>query len=279
MTKRIFALATICLLSNVGLAQPPGRRADSPASSQIPAAESEQSYSEDLIAAGRTIFASQCGFCHGREATGGAGGSDLTRSDIVAADVRGDRIGPFIRGGRPDAGMPAFPGIAADDLAGIVAFVHSQRDRAATLEGGRQSVTTDDLLSGDVRAGQRYFERECTECHSANGDLRGIASRMEGLRLLQRMLYPRPGNFGQSGLRSVPTVTVRTADGETVVGELDYEDEFNVALIDAQGRHRSFSTRTIDYDVDNPLDGHIELLDRYTDQDMHDLITYLHTLR
>jgi hypothetical protein len=52
-----------------------------------------------------------------------------------------------------------------------------------------------------------------------------------------------------------------------------------VALRDSEGRYRSYATAEVAIAVDNPLAGHIEQLGRYTDRDMHDLITYLHTLR
>ncbi len=280
MTWRRVTLVLLVLAAvDSALAQPPGRRAESPAASSIPVTANPQSYAPALVEAGETTFAAQCGFCHGRNATGGAGGADLTRSELVARDVRGDLIGPVVRNGIAAAGMPAFAGIAGDDLDAIVAYIHDRKALAETLEGGRQGVSEEDLLSGDVAAGRRYFEAECSGCHSASGDLAGIAGRMQGLRLLQRMLYPRPGNLGPASVRGQTRVTVTTPDGEIHTGVLDYQDEFTLALIDANGRYRSFATRLISFAIDNPLDGHLELLGRYTDEDMHDVITYLHTLR
>ena len=78
------------------------------------------------------------------------------------------------------------------DLAAIVAFIHDQKTKAETLGGGRRSVDAADLATGDAAAGRRYFNGAggCSACHSAKGDLAGIASRYQGLDLLQRMLYP-----------------------------------------------------------------------------------------
>jgi cytochrome c oxidase cbb3-type subunit 3 len=238
-----------------------------------------QEYSEELIAAGRPAFASQCGFCHGLDTAGASGGPDLTRSELVARDVRGDLIGPVVRSGRLDAAvpMPAFPALSDADLAAMVAFVHDQKARAASAEGGRRAVATADVLSGDVRAGRRYFERNCVECHSASGDLAGIASRVEGLALMQRMLYPRPGRGADS--RAAPSVMVTTTDGDRHAGRLEYQDEFSLALVDAEGRYRSFATGDIAFEVENPLQGHLDLLAGYSDEEMHDVLTYLHTLR
>jgi cytochrome c oxidase cbb3-type subunit 3 len=278
---RVGVAAFIVALSGIGLAlaQPAGRRAESPAASAIPETLNPQTYAAELVDAGRAAFAIQCGFCHGREATGGAGGSDLTRSELVARDIRGDLIGEVVRTGRPDAGMPPFTAISGDELGAIVAYIHDQKERAASLEGGRQAVSADDLTSGDVDAGRRFFATECASCHSADGDLAGIASRMSGLRLLQQMLYPRPGGFGGESSRTQTLVTVMTEDGQRIEGELDYRDEFTIALTDEAGRYRSFNARKVDAVIRNPLDGHIELLGRYTDDSLHDVITYLHTLR
>lgn len=275
------AVLLIAGLSGLAQAQPPQRRADSPAASPVPETVTRQSYAPELVEQGRGLFGSQCAFCHGLDAAGGSGGADLTRSDLVAEDVRGDRIGAVVRGGRPDADvpMPAFPAMSDADLAAIVAYIHDQKSRAETAEGGRRSVSVEDLASGNARAGRRYFEANCAQCHSADGDLAGIASRMNGLGLLQTMLYPQ-GRGPRGADAATPSVTVTTADGSRYRGALVYEDEFTIALTDAaDGSYRSFSTRLVDYAIGDPLAGHLDLLDRMSDRDMHDVLAYLHTLR
>jgi cytochrome c oxidase cbb3-type subunit 3 len=193
----------------------------------------------------------------------------------VAADARGDLIGPIVRTGRAEAGMPGFPAIAETDLAAIVAFVHDQKTKAEAAIGGRRSVEVEDVLTGDARAGRRYFESTCTRCHSAAGDLAGIASRIEGLALLRRMLYPG----GQAGGGRRPTATVTTRDGETVAGEVAYRDEFTIAVIDDEARYRSWPADRVRVTIDDPLQAHVAQLARYTDEAMHDVLAYLHTLR
>lgn len=193
-----------------------------------------QDYLAAAIEAGRPQFASQCGFCHGRDAAGGAGGPDLTRSTLVAEDVRGDRLGPVIRSGRPAQGMPAFA-LSDAELAAIVAFIHDQKRQVDTASGGRRSVDATDLQTGDAAAGRRYFDAACTRCHSATGDLAGVAARDQGLTLLQRMLYPSQAGRGGDPARVPQTVTVTLAGGLTVTGTLAYRDEFTIALTDVSG--------------------------------------------
>jgi cytochrome c oxidase cbb3-type subunit 3 len=277
--RRTVAAGLALTLTGLAPAQPPGGRADSPAAAALPETVREQSYAPELVAAGERQYSAQCGFCHGLDAAGGSGGPDLTRSTLVAGDFRGDEIIPVIRAGRLDADvpMPAFPALGDEDLEAIVAFIHDQKARAESLEGGRRAVTAEDVQSGDVAAGRRYFERQCTQCHSAGGDLAGIASRIDGLDLMRRMLNPRVGS-GPS-VRGAPTVVVTTPAGGTYAGLVAYEDEFTIALTDADGRYRSFATRDVDYEVDDPLDRHLELLGEYAEEDLHDVLAYLHTLR
>ncbi len=270
----LFVAAALLCPVDAALAQPP-RSEESPAARPVPPSAAPQDYAPELVAAGRARFAANCGFCHGPDATGGSGGSDLTRSELVAVDERGNRIGPVVRTGRAEAGMPGFPALAEADLAAIVAYVHDQKTKAEAAIGGRRSVEVADVLTGDARTGRRYFEANCTSCHSASGDLAGIASRAEGLALLRRMLYPG----GQAGGSYRPTATVTTRDGETVAGELAYRDEFTIALVDADGRYRSWATERVRFAVEDRREAHVEQLARYTDSAMHDVLAYLHTLR
>lgn len=255
------------------------RSEESPAAAPIPETATPQTYAPALVEAGRVRFAADCGFCHGRDTAGGTGGTDLTRSQVVAADVRGDRIGEVVRNGRPEAGMPAFAAIADADFEAIVAYIHDQKARAESATGGRRSVEVADLQTGSARAGRRYFDRHCSSCHSASGDLAAIGARLEGLTLLRRMLYP--GSEGRSAApppRS-PSVTLTTRDGRSFAGPLAYRDEFTIALTDAAGRYRSWPAGSVTYTIDDPLEAHVEQLGVYTDDDIHDVFAYLQTLQ
>lgn len=256
---------------------PAGRGEASPASQRPPQTTVPQSFPREQVETGRTQFASQCGFCHGRDAAGGAGGPDLTRSVLVAEDVRGDRLGPFIRSGRPDRGMPAFP-LPDSDLAAVVAFIHDQKSQADRSVGGRRRVDATDLESGDAAAGKRYFEAACVRCHSATGDLAGVATRHQGLTLLQRMLYPSAAGRGSSG-RAPQTVTVTLPSGQAITGRLAYRDEFIIAITDPAGWHRSWPASQVTFTLDDPLQAHVEQLGKYSDDDMHNVLAYLQTLR
>jgi hypothetical protein len=73
---------------------------------------------------------------------------------------------------------------------------------------------------------------------------------------------------------------VTPASGEPVSGTLERIDDFSVSLRDASGEYRSWK-RSPDLRVDiiDPYASHNELLDQYTDSDMHNVVAYLETLK
>jgi cytochrome c oxidase cbb3-type subunit 3 len=231
---------------------------------------SSKSYSPDLVQKGSALFARDCSFCHGRDAGGGESGPDLTRSKLVTQDMDGNKIGPVVRNGRPEKGMPPF-NFPDPQITALAAFIHTQQKTATTRKGGRKGVDVADLQTGNSEAGKQYFNGAggCATCHSPTGDLVGIASRYEGLALEEQMLYPK---------NAKSKVTVSRA-GQTTTGTLEYLDEFTVGLIDPTGVYRSWRTAEVQYKVDAPVNAHVDLFSKYTDADIHDLMAYLQTLR
>jgi cytochrome c oxidase cbb3-type subunit 3 len=181
----------------------------------------------------------------------------------------------MIRTGRPDKGMPAFA-LSDADMNAVVAFIHDQREQAASAQGNRRSVSADDLATGDADAGRRYFDANCARCHSAAGDLKGVGARMQGLRLLQRMLYPGGGGRGGG---APPGVTVTLRSGQTVTGALAYRDEFTISLTDDNGWRRSWPANEVTINAEDRLQAHVDQLRKYTDKDMHDVLAYLQSLK
>ena len=265
-----FAAAVCCVPSSIGQ-EPVAAKAvaESPASAE-------------QVQAGKSLFAAQCAFCHGRDAGGGESGPDLMASTLVEQDVRGDKIGPVVRNGRPGK-MPAFGNVDEQQLAALVAFIHDRKANAK--EGRRRTVDVADLQTGNAEAGMRYFNGagECAKCHSPSGDLAGIAGTFQGLELLRRMLYhePESGPVGRASesTKGIPTVTVTLRSGQAISGKLAYQDEFTVGLIDAAGWYRSWPVTQVRFTVMDPLQAHAKQLRKYTDQDMHDVLAYLQTLR
>lgn len=219
------------------------------------------------IESGNTLFQQKCAFCHGRDAGGGETGPDLTRSKLVMDDVNGNKIADVIHNGRPGR-MPPFD-LNPQDTEDIVAFIHDQQKKAATA-GHRKGVDVSDLQTGNADAGKQYFQKACSKCHSATGDLAHIATKYQGLQLEEHMLYPREA-------RSRATVTL--ASGEKLTGTVEYHDEFTLGILLPDGTYRSWPVDRIHYTLDSPQNGHVELFSKYTDDDIHNLMAYLQTLR
>jgi cytochrome c oxidase cbb3-type subunit 3 len=221
---------------------------------------------------GKELFARHCSFCHGRDAAGGESGPDLTRSRLVARDVRGDRIRAVVHDGRTEKGMPAFPGLTLPEVNEVIAFIRDQTRKLNSKPGGRSGVDVADLQTGSVEQGKAYFNGagKCSSCHSPTGDLAGIATRREGLELEMQMLYPQ---------NAKAKLTVTTASGQTFTGTLTFRDEFHIAMTDSEGWHRSWPIRDVQCKIDSPSDAHIAQFEKYTDDDIHNLMAYLQTLR
>lgn len=238
----------------------------------------------EAVKRGQAIFVSTCGFCHGPNATGGAQGPNLVRSTLVLHDGgTGKEIGPVIHNGRPQKGMPAFPNITDAQISDIAAFLLGRTQAAAN----RMEYSIQNIVTGDSKAGEAYFEAHCANCHSPTGDLAHIATRYEAVALQDRFLYPQTSNpFHQEGPppdpRALKHVTVTLPSGESYSGVLVRIDDFSVALRDASGEYRSWNygdVKGIHVEVQDPLEAHAKLLRQYTDTDMHNILAYLETLK
>jgi cytochrome c oxidase cbb3-type subunit 3 len=137
-------------------------------------------------------------------------------------------------------------------------------------------------VTGDGQKGREYFNGicRCNTCHSPTGDLAGIAKKYDAVTLQSRLLYPRARPGAQVSQSVRPQVTVTPSAGPSFSGTLEYLDDFNVALRDSSGDYHSFSRNTrLQVEVHDPLAAHAELLKKYTDADMHNLLAYLETLK
>jgi len=231
---------------------------------------------------GKAKFIATCSFCHGTNAHGGQGGPDLIRSTLVLHDNNGDNIGPVILHGRPDKGMPAFASMTPAQISDIAAFLKSRYQLAAN----RGSYQILNLVTGDAKAGEAYFNGEggCTACHSPTGDLAHIGTRLTPDRLQEAFLYPRPRKATEPKeyARARETAVVTLPSGKSYAGVLNQLDDFSVTVTDNTGVKHSFPLSEDagpKVEVHDPLAAHLELLKKYSNADMHNLLAYLETLK
>ena len=166
----------------------------------------------------------------------------------------------------------------------MVDLSHFLRERFNDTLRGSPIFTVQNVLTGDARAGEMYFNGDggCRECHSPTADLKGIGARLDPPALQQRFLFPRPPGrrAGGGGPGKPTTLTVTTPAGEKVTGVLVSLDDFNVSLRDDAGQYRAWKrVPGLTVVKNDPYAGHVDLLDKYTDKNVHDVVAYLESLK
>src|SRR5688572_18608293 len=219
---------------------------------------------------GRAVYAKHCINCHGSTAKGTDRGPDLIRSTVVLRDRLGNAIGPALKSGAHNAVL------SAAEIVDLSHFLHQRVEAIASNRNARGPLP---VLTGDPEAGRAYFNGtgRCSSCHSPGGDLAGIATRIpDAANLQQRFLFPA---LRRGGAKQVE-VTVTVPKQAPVTGVLVRLDDFFVSLREASGEYRAFNRGPgVTVVVNDPLAAHHELLDRYTDADMHNLTAYLARLK
>jgi cytochrome c oxidase cbb3-type subunit III len=240
-------------------------------------------------ARGRTLYIAECVTCHGSKARGSrddapdtSRGPDLVRSLVVLHDRYGTALAPFLtKGHAMQSGKPS-ASLSQPQIQDLSHFLHAMV--AETLRSGpfRQPVN---ILTGDANAGRAFFNGagRCGSCHSPTGDLAHIAAKYDPVTLQQKMVFPRTVSLGRGGRAAVSQpvmVTVAPPSGSSVTGTLVHLDDFNVALRDQSGAYRSWKrTHNLKVVKQDPYAAHVELLDVYTDKNMHDVLAYLETMK
>lgn len=247
------------------------------------------------IERGGTLYGINCRLCHGPDLRGGdLGGINLLRSALVLSDKDGELIYPVVHEGRNNPGMPAMPPIPLPeaDVKAIAAYIHSVAAKAPGQGGpppGPPLVLN--IVTGDAAAGRNYFDANCASCHSATGDLQGLATRYAEPMQLQNAWVSGTvggGRGGRGAAAPAParaskpvTVAVTLANGQRVEGRLDRIDDFVVSLTPADGVQRTFrrAGAVPQVQITDPLAGHKQLWTKLSDKDMHDVTAYLVTLK
>jgi cytochrome c oxidase cbb3-type subunit 3 len=179
----------------------------------------------------------------------------------------------------------------ADDAKAVAAYVRSVLETI-----GRQGMPpgigkpAPSILVGDAKAGQAFFDSKCAGCHSATGDLSGIATKVSDPKALQNLWVSGGGGGrggrgggrgGQADLARAVTAKITMPSGEIVEGQLMRIDDFFVTVRLADESLRTIR-RTGDVpkvEIRDPMKGHKDLLAVYSDKDMHDVTAYLVTLK
>ena len=285
------AAGAACLVA-MGAAQEPaggsaagGRRASGPPEPRSNVGPADRPRVDPVAAdRGAHVWAVECVTCHGAKARGTDKAPNLLRSDIVLHDRFGSELGPFLKKGHPTQSGTPSASLTTEQVGDLMHFL---RQRILDTLRGSSEFTERNILTGNARAGADFFNGagRCTTCHSATGDLAGIGTKYAPVDLQQRMLFPLPARGGRRGapagpVRTAITVTVSSPGAPPVSGILVQLDDFYVIYRDASGiQHVVKRAPGMTVDVKDPLQAHHELLDRITNDNMHDLVAYLETLK
>jgi cytochrome c oxidase cbb3-type subunit III len=226
---------------------------------------------------GKAIYGVNCNFCHGSDARGGEGGPNLLRSELVLNDVKGELIAPVVMNGRGE--MPKI-NLTQAQIEDVAAYLHDFKVGGYDIS----RMTPPSIVVGDAKAGEAYFQKACSNCHSVTGDLKGLATKYADAKRLQNAFLAGSGAGGRGGGgRGGPgaTVTVTLSNGTKVEGRLIRIDDFFVTLADADNTQRTFRRDgdSPKVELHDPLQPHKDLLPKYSDTDIHNLTAFLVTVK
>ena len=197
---------------------------------------------QDVIARGKGLYDTNCASCHAPDLRGSDKGTRLLRSQTALNDQKGELVAKAVAEHNPKINL-----IEADSVA-IAEYLHSV---LATAGGqgsppGRNPVgVTLNVLVGDPKAGESYFDKACAACHSPSRDLKGIATKYSDPRALQNawVAGAAAGNpfGGRGGGGAGNPVTVTWPDGKKLEGKLVRRDDFLVILTLPDGTRRSIA--------------------------------------
>lgn len=275
------------------------------AGNSAPSPTSGASFDSAQVARGEKTFGEKCSKCHRANARGGNGPGiaqvDLLRSPMVLDDLGGREIGEFLKYGRPEKNMPKFD-VTPEEVADMAAFLHRQIVAASE----RGTYVRLNVLSGNAKAGEAFFNGsvgKCSTCHSATGDMKGLAAKnnndastIQGLIVGGGAAGGRGGGRGRGGAaaaggaadappapsKTAITATVTTRSGEKFTGLPVQNTDFVVVIQPTTGGPIKSFLKQGDWpkvELHNPLQAHVDLLGKYTDDDIHNLAAYLVSLK
>jgi cytochrome c oxidase cbb3-type subunit 3 len=291
-------VATV-VLSTLGLTGAVLAQAARPAAAQ-PAARAGAPALSDAAMRGDKLYNDLgCVACHGVAAQGGTNNApDLTKSTLAQTSDGGMTLQAFLNVGRPDRGMPAFPGLTVQQTSDLSdrlrAFAAAQAAQAARSGGALPAALAGQNLSilvGDPNYGKKFFNGpvgKCSTCHavqdgqqSSAANLAHIGSKYKTDKDLQaHWLLPREQAWSPRDDDSV-TAVATYADGHKVSGILTSASDFKLVIRDAAGTKTTIPIVNGEPKVTlvDKLQAHLDLFPKYQDNDMHNITAYLATLK
>jgi len=242
--------------------------------------------SQEVLARGQGLYASNCASCHAADMRGTDKGINLLRSLVALNDQKGELVAKSLAEHNPKINFQEQDSVAvAEYLHSILATTGGQ----GSPPGRNPAAVKLEILVGDAKAGERYFDKACARCHSAVGDLKGFANKYPDPRALQNAWVSgaaagNPFGGGRGGGGAGNPVTVTMADGSKLEGKLVRKDDFLVILTLADGTRKSIARKdnVPKVEVKDPNEAHKKMvleLDDPENKNLHDMTAYLATLK
>lgn len=158
-------------------------------------AAASQRLTNEKIAAGSEVFASNCVSCHGKKGKGIPGDGPTLNSKEFLSAADNELIARTVKNGRPGTAMPAWAEenggpLRSDQIDDVVAFIRSWEPTAPSapkvtstptptavsqsnepVKGSAQvttTTTTTTTNTTDATNGQAVFQQNCASCHNAD---------------------------------------------------------------------------------------------------------------
>jgi PQQ-dependent dehydrogenase (methanol/ethanol family) len=176
----------------------------------------------EAINEGRTLFRSECSYCHGIDARGGSRGPDLVSGRFVQGDSD-STVFSIITEGISGTEMPA-SNLDPDEIWALVSYLGSLRVAPSTPP------------AGNARAGEELFfgEATCSQCHMVNGrggrvgpDLSRVGAARTPAAIAENIRTP-----SKDLLAGYETVSAVARNGTRITGVRRNEDTFTVQVMD-----------------------------------------------
>jgi putative heme-binding domain-containing protein len=224
----------------------------------------------DAIQSGMGLFRSRCADCHGMDARG-VRGPDLTQ--VWASGRTDGGLFRTLRRGVPGTEMPSVgPRTTDAEVWKILAYLKTIA-----------SPTAVDIVAGNAQNGQRVFRAQCAGCHRVDGTTGGRLgpdlSRI-GVSRARGAIVKRVRGASEDFLEGYEPVVITLKTGQTVRGVRKNGDLFSVQIMDGRERIQGY----LRSDVREVTPGRQSAMpvfgvDRLTESDLNDLLTYLGTLK
>jgi len=241
----------------------------------VPAAAAQQllnqdhpgQYSQEDIAAGNRVYATQCIQCHGRDGDQ-ISGVDLRRG-LFRRSTTDEDLARIITNGT-SAGMPPFR-LQPAELTGAVAFIRAHFDTTAAVR------------LGDAARGRAVFDGKgmCGTCHRVNGRGPRVAPDLSDVGIARTpAALERSVRDPSSAMMPINRpVTIVLKDRTIIRGRRLNEDTFTVQVLDEKERLLSIAKRDVEvFDV-STKSSMPAYADRLTAEEIADVVAYLLTLR